>query len=129
VTYYLPEAAVLQMLDSLICRCAPGSALVFDYSLRRFVEGDESTYGGKIMQRWLKKNNERFHFGLDEGELPAYLKRFNLTVDEDLGPAELGPRYLTAADRRSLGEPLGHLRLAHATLQPASQPLSTGGQP
>ena len=83
VVYYLRPESVAETLESLVARCAAGSELLFDYSLRSFVDGDESTYGGRTMQRWLKRNGERFLFGLERHELPAYLRRFRLSLDED----------------------------------------------
>lgn len=114
VTYYLAESAVVQVLDSVVSRCARGSSIALDYSLRSFVDGDESTYGGATMQRWLARNGERFRFGLEQGQLAAFLRPFDLTITEDLGSEVLCRQYLTDTRRRSLGRPLGHLRLAHA---------------
>lgn len=116
VTYYLQSQAVANVLDLVVGRCAKGSSLAFDYSLRAFVAGDESTYGGRAMQKWLKQNNERFLFGLNADEIRGYVRAFNLSVTEDIGSAEIKARYLTDQRSRSLGEPLGHLRLVHATL-------------
>lgn len=117
VTYYLQESSVKDVLDSVVSQCARGSWLILDYSLRSFVNGDETTYGGPTMQRWLKKNKEPFLFGLEPGELRRYLSPCRLAVTTDLGPSEICRKYLT--DRRGalVGQPLGHLRLACAVLE------------
>lgn len=117
VTYYLEESSVTAVLASVVGECASGSSLILDYSLRSFVEGDATTYGGTAMHRWLKKNNERFLFGLNAGELQRYLSPFRLAVTDDLGAADLCRQYLTDRHDALVGQPLGHLRMAHAILQ------------
>jgi len=117
VTYYLLESAVRDVFESIICRCALGSSVVFDYSLRSFIEGDESTYGSRSMHRWLARHNEHFRFGLNAGHLGPYLKPFGLKVTEDIGADDIRSRYLTDSRQCLLGEPLGHLRMAHAVLE------------
>jgi len=113
VSYFLRESAVRETL-SLISRCAPGSSIAFDYALRSFVDGDDSTYGGRQVRKWLQKNGEPFHFGLGAGELGPYLGAFGLTVQEDLGPDAFTERYLIGSDGRPAGKPFGHLRMALA---------------
>jgi len=113
VSYYLPQVAVDEVL-AFVARCASGSGVVFDYSLRAFVDGDDSTYGGKQVASWLQRIGEPFLFGLDEGQAPAFLARHNLSVVSDLGPAELEQRYLSTGEHGTLGPTLGHVRIVHA---------------
>jgi methyltransferase (TIGR00027 family) len=117
VSYYLEEQSVIDVFKFVGERCAKGSAIAFDYSIKSFVEGQENTYGGKKMQKWLKKNNEPFKFGLHVGDLAAFLKATSLHVAEDIGPDDFSVRYLQTASGRIIGKPLGHLRLAYATNQ------------
>lgn len=117
VTYYLEESSVSTVLASVVGECMRGSSLILDYSLRSFVEGDGTTYGGEAMHRWLKKHNERFLFGLNAGELQRYLQPFGLSVTDDLGTADLCRQYLTDQKDALVGRPLGHLRMAHAILE------------
>ena len=116
VTYYLMESAVRDIFESIIGRCAHGSSVAFDYSLRSFVDGDDGTYGSQAMHRWLARNNEPFRFGLNAGQLGPYLRPFGLQVTEDIGPDDVRSRYLTDSRQCLVGEPLGHLRMAHAVL-------------
>jgi len=119
VSYFLRESAVRETF-ALISSCAPGSSIAFDYALRSFVEGDDSTYGGRQVRRWLQKNAEPFHFGLGAGELGPYLGAFGLTVREDLGPGAFTERYLIGSDGRAAGKPFGHLRMALAVKSTAA---------
>lgn len=113
VSYYLPLEAVADVL-AFVAGCAPGSAIVFDYALRSFVDGDTSTYGGRQVARWLKDIGEPFLFGLDAGETSAFLTRHGLAAISDLGPVDLERRYLTTTRNESLGRTLGHVRIVTA---------------
>jgi methyltransferase (TIGR00027 family) len=119
VSYYLPQPVVEEVLD-FVGGCAPRSSVVFDYALRRFVDGDTSTYGGKQVARWLKRIGEPFLFGLDPGETMGFLRKRGLRVLSDLGAEQLEQAYLKTKDGCSLDRALGHVRMAHAaTLAPA----------
>ena len=116
VSYYLPEAAVAQVLD-FVARCAPGSSIVFDYAIKAFVDGDTSTYGGKQVARWLEKIGEPFLFGIDPAKVGEVLARHGLEPVSDLGPRDLEARYLATTGGASLGRTLGHVRIAHARVR------------
>ena len=113
VSYFLHESAVRDTF-SLVSSCAPGSSIAFDYALKSFVDGDDSTYGAPQVRKWLRKNGEPFYFGLGSGELDPYLGAFALAVQDDLGPDEFTERYLIGSDGRPAGKPFGHLRMALA---------------
>ncbi len=110
VSYYLPEAAVGEVLD-FVGGCAAGSSIVFDYALTRFVDGDTSTYGGRQVARWLKRIGEPFLFGLEAAESPGFLAKHRLHVASHLGPGDLERLYLATADGRPEARTLGHLRI------------------
>jgi methyltransferase (TIGR00027 family) len=112
VSYYLREKAVQDVFKLVSEQCAKGSCIVFDYALRSFVDGGENTYGAKKIHKWLKKNNEHFHFGINSSELAPYLNTIGLTLKDDIGPEEIQSRFLTRDDGSSVGKPYGHLRMA-----------------
>ena len=120
VSYYLPQQVVEALLD-FVGGCAPGSSIVFDYTTRRFANGDTSTYGGKQVARWLKKIREPFLFGLDPDETKEFLRRRKLHLVSDLGSEELEKLYLKTKDGRCLGKTLGHVRMAHARATGSTQ--------
>ena len=115
ISYYLEENSNSEIFKLISSECAKNSRIVFDYSLKSFVEGDTTTYGSKKMQAWLRKNNEPFKFGLQKSEIKSYLNDLGLSLFEDIGSQELSTRYLTPKNGNSIGKPLGHLRLAVAT--------------
>jgi methyltransferase (TIGR00027 family) len=114
VCYYLHEAAAREVFELVGRRCAPGTSLSFDYALASFVAGDDSTYGAAAVQKWLKKHQEPFHFGVLPGKLGDVLDPHGLTLVDDYGPDELRERYLTRTDGGQVGRPYEHLRLAHS---------------
>lgn len=115
VSYYLPQSAVERVLE-FVSSCAVGSAVVFDYATRDFVNGDQSTYGGKQVARWLKKIKEPFLFGMNKEETAAFLRSCHLTLAADYGPEDLERLYLTTTSGRLLGRTFGHVRMAYATV-------------
>jgi methyltransferase (TIGR00027 family) len=113
VSYYLPRAAVIAVLDH-VAAAAPGSSIAFDYALAAFVAGDHSTYGGRAVARWLERIKEPFRFGLVPGETRGFLADRGLELVTDLGPPELERAYLATRTGPLLGRTLGHVRMAHA---------------
>ncbi|WP_111980202.1 class I SAM-dependent methyltransferase [Algibacillus agarilyticus] len=112
VSYYL-EKEVVSYILKLTAQCAKGSSIVFDYSLRSFVNGDHSTYGGKQIAHWLKKINEPFLFGCNSDEINRFVIDNNLKLDSDFGADELENLYLLKPDNKLLGRTLGYVRIAH----------------
>lgn len=115
VSYYLPQPAVERVLD-FVSGCAVGSSIVFDYATRDFIDGDQNTYGGKQVARWLKKIKEPFLFGMNKEETAAFLRGCHLTLTADYGPEDLEKKYLRTTNGRLLGRTFGHVRMAHATV-------------
>lgn len=113
VSYYLPKPVVAGILR-FAASCGSGSSIIFDYALRKFVEGDTGTYGGEHVSRWLRKIGEPFVFGLNPHETPHFLSACGLRPIFDLGPEDAEARYLTRKDGRILRRTLGHVRIVHA---------------
>ena len=113
VSYYLPKQVVANILR-FVESCAPGSSIIFDYALRKFVDGDTSTYGGEHVARWLRKIGEPFVFGLNPHETPHFLAECGLSPIYDIGPEDAEARYLTRKDGRILRRTLWHVRIVHA---------------
>jgi methyltransferase (TIGR00027 family) len=114
VTFYLPQAAIDATLELVRDNASSGSEIVFDYCHRTFVEGDDSTYGAKAVKKWLKRIDEPFVCGWNEGELEPFLDARGLELVSDLGGEELVQRYALRADGTPYDRPLGMCRIAHA---------------
>ena len=113
VSYYLPQPVVEQVLQ-FVGTCAPGSSILFDYSVRSFINGDHSTYGSKKMAGWLKRIKEPFLFGINPDEAPGFLNTCGLQLASDYGPEDLETMYLTTSKGQLCGRTFGHLRMAQA---------------
>ncbi len=119
VSYYLPQAAVANVLD-FVSRFAPGSSIVFDYATQQFVDGDNSTYGSKQVASWLERIGEPFLFGLHPEEAKDFLAEHHLQLVSNLGPEDLERSYLKTRNGRLLSRSLGHVRIAQAVVVPVS---------
>ena len=111
VSYYIDESSLRKLL-ALCAGCGAGSQMVFDYSIRSFLEGDFSTYGSRRMARWLKRNNEPFRFGIAPEELPDFVSSCRLRLLENLQRQEIIRNHLIDSADRQVGEPLGYLCFA-----------------
>jgi methyltransferase (TIGR00027 family) len=113
VCCFLPERSVDQVLR-FVARSAPGSGICFDYSLRSFVEGDDSSYGAKKLRKWNTDVGEPHLFGMTPDEVAPFLRERELELVSDLGSTEAERRYLTRADGSRLAASYGMFRLVYA---------------
>ena len=116
VSYYLEQPVVEQVLR-FAGSCATGSSILFDYSIKSFIEGDQSTYGGRQMAQWLKRIKEPFLFGLHPTETGSFLHGCGLSPLSDYGPADFEQMYLQTSKGNLCGHPFGHIRMAHAKVE------------
>ena len=114
VSYYLEESSARNVFEFVAKSCAKKSSIVYDYSLKSFVDGSDETYGGKQIQDWIKKNNEPFKFGLHPDDNSPFMASCGLKVKKDLGPDEITEAYLSSRIEGVIGKPLGHLRMVYA---------------
>jgi len=93
VTNYLSEPAVDSTLR-FIGSTAPGSQVLFTYVHRGLIDGTGSFPGTERLTRTLRQVGERWTFGFEPGEVPAYLAARGLRLIEDIGAQEYRARYL-----------------------------------
>jgi methyltransferase (TIGR00027 family) len=93
VTNYLTEPAIDSTLR-FIGSIAPGSRILFTYVHRGLIDGTSSFPGTGRLTRTLRRVGERWTFGLEPAEVPAYLAARGLRLIEDLGAREYRARYL-----------------------------------
>jgi methyltransferase (TIGR00027 family) len=103
VTNYLTEAAVDSVLRTVASTAAPASSIVFTYVHRGVLDGSVSFAGTQQLVKTLSRVGEPWTFGLDPGELPAYLAGHGLVLVVDLGAREYRARYLGGARRANEG--------------------------
>lgn len=106
VAMYVAEPGLGATFEFMRSHSPPGSLLVYDYVLRRVVEGDYAgLYYASSAARGVAFLGEPFVNGWTPEEAAAYARRHGLKVLDDLDWAELTSRYLTGTD----GMPDGRL--------------------
>jgi len=96
VVMYVNEPGNRATFDFIGKNAAAGSRVVYDYLLRRVVEGDYAgLYGAEKLAKGVAAIGEPFVSGWTPEEAAAFAARHGLEVTEDLDHAELTRRYLT----------------------------------
>ncbi len=93
VTNYLTAEAIDQTF-SFVQQFSTNSQLIFTYVDRQVLTNPGSFVGTERLFDNLRRNGEEWTFGFTPAELPAYLKRFNLVLEEDQGANEYRTAYM-----------------------------------
>jgi methyltransferase (TIGR00027 family) len=101
VTQYLTADAVHATLESLR-PAASGSRLVFTYVRRDFIDG-VNFYGAKQLYRRFRQRQQLWRFGLQPGEVAAFLDGHGWRLVEQLGPDQIVQRYVEPTGRNLSG--------------------------
>jgi methyltransferase (TIGR00027 family) len=96
VTNYLTEPAVRRTLD-WIATSPPGSRVVFTYIHAGVLDGSTRFDGDAQLVANVRALGEPWTFGLDPGQVGAFVARSGLRLCEDLGADDYRRRYLGAA--------------------------------
>jgi methyltransferase (TIGR00027 family) len=112
VTSYLTAAGVDATFRRVSALAATGSRLAFTYLDRAALEGRSDLPGARAAIAAVRRAGEPFQFGLDPGDLPAYLADRGLELLEDASTAELAVRYLHPLGRRPPASPFYRVALA-----------------
>jgi methyltransferase (TIGR00027 family) len=93
VTNYLTERAVSNTF-TFISRFAKGSYVIFTYVHQQVLDNPASFKGGEKLLKDLEHIEERWTFGFLPQEVSTFLRRFDLTLLEDLGATEYRTKYI-----------------------------------
>jgi methyltransferase (TIGR00027 family) len=97
VTQYLTDDAVRATFDQL--RAAPPtSRLAFTYVRKDFIDG-VNMYGAQYLYRRFRQRHQVWHFGLNPGDVGAFVSEFGWRLVDQAGPDEFQRRYIRAAGR------------------------------
>ena len=110
-TNYLTEPAVDATLR-WCARSAPGSRLLFTYVHRDIITRPELFFGSSRLHASLERSGERFTFGMEPAEVPAFLAARGLRLESDEGAAEFRARYYGDAARGLRGHEFYRVVLA-----------------
>ena len=106
VTMYVDLAGDEATLEFIRRHSPTGSRLVFDYVLRRVIEGDyEGLYTASAVAKGLARIGEPLVTGWTPDDAHSFLQKHGLKLVRDLDEAELTRRYLTGSN----GKPDGRL--------------------
>jgi methyltransferase (TIGR00027 family) len=104
VTMYVREDGVGATFDFIAHHSPHGSAVIYDYILRRVAEGDtEGLYAASRAAYAVASLGEPFVTGWTPPEAAAFARRHDLAVREDLDSVALTRGYLTGSDSRPDG--------------------------
>jgi methyltransferase (TIGR00027 family) len=80
-----------------------GTEVVFDYVRAPVLRQAGSYYGGEKIVKSVTKAGERWCFGIEEGEIKRFLKKYDLSVSEHKDAQELERMYFTDASGKIMG--------------------------
>lgn len=100
--YLQPESvdATFQVIEAF---AGEGSQVVFDYVRASAFDRPESCYGGQEIVETVAKAGERWHFGLEEGELAGFLKQYGLRLLDHQDAQDLERTYFRDPAGRVVG--------------------------
>jgi len=70
---YIPPKAMEETLSFIVNNSAKGSTILFDYFPQSVVDGTCESESGKNMREFALKQGEPFRFGIEEGNIEAFL--------------------------------------------------------
>jgi O-methyltransferase involved in polyketide biosynthesis len=98
VTNYLSGEAVGRVL-AFIGEAAAGTTILFTYIHSGVLDGSVSFAGALKLVRNVRRLGEPWTFGLRPDEVSAFVARYNLALEQDIGADDYRRRYLAGAAR------------------------------
>jgi methyltransferase (TIGR00027 family) len=95
---YLEPGTVGETFRFISDSAGSGSVLVFDYAYADVVRGDargRARFGAEPATKDTTRVGEKWRFGIEEGEVAAFLARYGFTLADEASPIELERRYFT----------------------------------
>ncbi len=93
LTMYLSHNTVDEIFKLFYDYSAPGSLIVFDYIHASVLRQEHKYYGESAIYNRVKKDNEKWTFGIEEGEIESFLNFFHLHLLEHLDANTLENKY------------------------------------
>lgn len=89
LTYYLSLQAVEDTFNVISELAGDGSEVIFDYVYSSVLRGENLHYGESEVFNGVKKENEPWTFGIEEGEIESFLNNKNLEMIQNLNSKDL----------------------------------------
>jgi methyltransferase (TIGR00027 family) len=110
---YLQPESVDETLKVIEGFAGEGSEVVFDYVRASVLRQPGAHYGGREIVGSVAKAGERWYFGIEEGELEEFLKKYGFRVSEHKDAQGLESMYFTDAS----GEIVGRVNGTHCLVR------------
>lgn len=114
VVYYLTAEAVDQTLRFVAENSSAGSSIIFDYIYAEALTAMDKRGEVARMQRTQRYTGEGLIFGINEGQIEAFLQARGYTQIENMTAADLKRRYLTGVNATRVIAPI--YAIVHATV-------------
>ncbi len=98
VTQYITPEAVKSTLKYISKTC-PGSRIVFTYVQKSVIDGNSDLEGADALMKMTKKAKAPWLFGLEPSNIKEFLRRYNLSLIEDVGASYYQEKYLKPLGR------------------------------
>jgi methyltransferase (TIGR00027 family) len=122
---YLQPESVDETFEVIKAFAGEGSVVVFDYVRASVLRQAGSHYGERKIVETVAKAGERWYFGIEEGELEGFLKKYGLKVSEHQDAQDLEQRHFTDASGEIVGRVNGTHCLVRAVKPATSQKYTT----
>jgi methyltransferase (TIGR00027 family) len=114
VVHYITAEAVDQTLESVLKNSAPGSSIIFDYVYTSALTAARKRGEIVRMQRAKRYTGEGLVFGIEEGQIEAFLRVRGYTQIRNVTSEDLKRLYFTGVNRTRAIAPI--YAIVHATV-------------
>ncbi|MCE5213559.1 MAG: SAM-dependent methyltransferase, partial [Methanobacterium sp.] len=90
---YLDSATVYNMFKLIDEFAGEGSEVVFDYVYSSVLRRENLYYGESEVFKGVNDRNEPWCFGIEKGEINAFLENYNLKIIQNLNSEDLEDKY------------------------------------
>ena len=111
---YLNEDAVEYDFKFIQESAGAGSEIIFDFIYRSVLRKENLYYGEASIYNRVNKEGEAWCFGVEKGELPFFLKKYELTLIEQFNTKKLEEKYFTDNQGKIVGNVNGTHCIVHA---------------
>ena len=119
VLMYLQPQSVDQTFRTIHELAGTGSEVVFDYVYASVLRHEDGCYGERGIEETVAKAGEKWHFGIEKGDIGQFLSRYGLVLHDHRDARALEEMYFKDAADRIIGRVNGTHCLARAVKVPS----------
>jgi methyltransferase (TIGR00027 family) len=90
---YLSQKAVAELFDLISDYSSSSNLVLFDYIHASVLRRENRYYGEKAIYQRVKKDNEKWIFGIEEGQIDSFLNNYNFSLVKHLDSIVLENKY------------------------------------